>query len=105
VANIRLIDVERRAVVWDKEILGTSVATPVFRADGRGISVLVQEETNQGILLVLETTTGDARTLARLPFPALFRAAWVDNDRAVIVNRQQVQSHIVLFDQFWQAEP
>jgi len=34
-------------------------------------------------------------------FQILFRASWVDDGKALIVNRQQTISHIVLFDRFW----
>jgi hypothetical protein len=43
--------------------------------------------------------------VARLPFNIAFLASWVDNDTAVIVNRQDTVSHIVLFDRFWSTEP
>ena len=41
---------------------------------------------------------------AKLPFHTQFRANWVDNGTAMIVNRQNTVSHIVLFDHFWERE-
>jgi hypothetical protein len=42
--------------------------------------------------------------VARLPFRIVFRAAWADNGTALIVNRTDFMSHIVMFDRFWDPE-
>jgi len=34
---------------------------------------------------------------------ANFRARWIDNGQALIANRFETLSHIVLFDRFWLA--
>jgi hypothetical protein len=33
-----------------------------------------------------------------------FRACWVDDGKALIVNRYQTISHVVMFDRFWMKE-
>jgi hypothetical protein len=33
----------------------------------------------------------------------VFRAGWTDEGRAVVVNRSDEVSHIVMFDHFWTA--
>lgn len=39
-----------------------------------------------------------------LPFHVVFRAAWIDDGPALIVNRQDAIQHIVLFDRFWERD-
>jgi hypothetical protein len=34
-------------------------------------------------------------------FSTVFRINWIDNGSAFLVNRNELQSHIVLFDHFW----
>jgi hypothetical protein len=36
---------------------------------------------------ILDVATRQQRIVARLPFPIVFRASWVDNGTALIVNR------------------
>ena len=38
------------------------------------------------------------------PFKLFFRACWVDEGKALVVNRYQSISHIVLLDRFWVKE-
>ena len=101
--GLRLIDVARRAVVWDKAT-GSNVGLPLFSPDARSISILVRETRDHDAIHILDVATGASRVAVRLPFQALFRASWVDNGRAFIVNRFDRMSHIVMFDHFWKND-
>ena len=50
--------------------------------------------------MVSDAATGSMRVLAHLPFSVLFRASWIDNGKALLVNRDNTTSHIVMFDRF-----
>jgi hypothetical protein len=100
--RIRLIDVERKAVIWDVQIPGSGGALPVFSPDGRAISVLYQAGTNHDALQVLNSSDGSARVAGDLPFRTTFRASWIDGGHALIVNWSESESHIALFDHFWE---
>jgi serine/threonine protein kinase/Tol biopolymer transport system component len=103
--RVRLLDPERRTVIWETVVPGSTFALPMFSPDGRSISVLAQEGPDHCAILVLDTATGKRRLVARLPFNVIFRASWAENGTALIVNRYDTQSHIVLFDQFWTTGP
>jgi Tol biopolymer transport system component len=100
-SGVRLIDVERRAVVWDQPVLGGGLSLPVFSLDGRAISAPFREDRNHDVIRTFDPATGDSQIVARLPFHVTFRAGWTDKGRAVIVNRNDEVSHIVMFDHFW----
>ena len=81
--------------------------------DRRSISVVVQETRqlqigNRGAsadaVTIVDVATRKQRIAARLPFRIVFRAAWADNGTALIVNRNDFMSHIVMFDRFWEPE-
>jgi Tol biopolymer transport system component len=97
-SGVRLIDPERRSVVWERDIPGMDFSLPVFSSDGRRISAAIRESAGRTSIVVLDTDTGEQRTVASLPFSLNFRANWVDGDQALIVNRVETTSHIVLFD-------
>ncbi len=101
--GLRLIDLSTGAVLWQKQIPGTSFAVPVFSADGRSISLPVQEHRDLDAIWVLDTATGNARVAVRFeePFDMVFRASWVDDGKAFVVNRRTETSHVALFDRFW----
>jgi len=100
-SGVRLIDVERRAVVWDQAIPGGGLSLPVFRPDGQAISAPFREDRVHDVIRIFDATTGTSRIAARLPFHVTFRAGWTDEGRAVVVNRNDEVSHIVMFDHFW----
>jgi len=100
-SGVRLIDVERRAVVWDQAIPGGGLSLPVFRPDGQAISAPFREDRVHDVIRIFDVTTGTSRIAARLPFHVTFRAGWTDEGRAVVVNRNDEVSHIVMFDYFW----
>ena len=101
--GLRLIDLATGAVLWRKQIPGTSFALPVFSPDGRSISLPVQEHRDRDAIWVLDTATGTSRVGVRfeVPFDMVFRASWVDDGKAFVVNRRTATSHVVLFDRFW----
>ena len=101
---VRLINVERKTVVWDKRVSGSGNAMPVFSADGRSVSLLFQEARDHDAIAVLDAETGAERLVARLAFRTIFRANWVEGGRAFIVNRNDAVSHVVLFDRFWERD-
>jgi hypothetical protein len=102
--GIRLYDYERRAVVWEKSI-PTAAAMPVFSPDGRSISVSVRDGYERDAIWILDAATGEGKLAVRLPerFRVEFRASWVDGGKALIVNRMEEASHVVLFDRFWDS--
>jgi len=100
-SGVRLIDVETREIVWDQPIPGGSLSLPVFRSDGRAISAPFREDRVHDVVRIFDATTGASRIAARLPFHITFRADWTDEGRAVVVNRSDEVSHIVMFDRFW----
>jgi Tol biopolymer transport system component len=104
-SGVQLIDVERRAVVWDQNIAGGGLSLPMFSPDGRSISAPFRETRDRDVIRVFDAATGRSRIAARLPFHVTFRAAWVDGGRAVVVNRTDEVSHVVMFDHFWAASP
>ena len=99
--GVRLIDVERHAVVWEAHRAGQGLSLPMFSADGKLVSVPFRESRDRDAILILEAATGKQRSIVRLPFHIVFRADWVENDGWFIVNRQEQVSHVVLFDRFW----
>ena len=100
-SGVQLIDVERRAVVWERPLPGGDLSLPVFSPDGREISAPFREDRQHDVVRVFDVATGQSRIAARLPFHVTFRAGWTDEGRAVVVNRNDEVSHIVMFDHFW----
>ena len=101
---MRLIDVEKRVVLWDERVLGSGFSLPTFSPDRHSISVPYQEDRDHDSVAIFDVATHQRRLAARLPFRVAFRAAWTANGTALIVNRQETISHIVLFDRFWQRD-
>lgn len=102
--GVRLIDVERRAVLWEKSLQGVSLALPLFNPDGRLVSIPFRKSRDLDAIQVLDVATGASRVVANLPFHVAFRASWVDKGTAFIVNSTDAVSHIVMFDRFWKNE-
>jgi serine/threonine protein kinase len=117
-SRVRLIDVEKRLVLWEERVANADL--PLFSPDRRSISVAVEAETGgsrpagrspaliggggTNTVAILDVATRQQRIVARLPFPILFRASWVDSGTALIVNRNDPVSQIVMFDRFWEPE-
>ena len=102
-SGLQLIDMDRRAVVWDQTIAGGGLSLPMFSPDARFVSAPFRESREHDVVRVFDAATGESRIAARLPFHVTFRAGWTDAGRAVVVNRVDEVSHIVLFDHFWTA--
>jgi serine/threonine protein kinase len=95
--TIRPMAPESRRVLWEETIPGTAFALPMFSADASRFSVPAAEGRG-AVVLVFDRQTGQRRVAVRLPFNVIFRANWVDGDRAVVVNRFETSSHVVMFD-------
>lgn len=101
--GVRLIDVESRTVLWEVR-RPDALAMPVFSPDRRTISLPLTRGRGETDIAVLDAHTGRVRMAAHLPFPVLFRASWIDDGRAVLVNRDNSTSHVVMFDRFLRPE-
>ena len=101
---IRLIDVEKRVVVWEERIAGSGSALPMFSPDRRAISVAFQQDHDRDAVAIFDVPTRKRRPDIGLPLHLAFRAAWIDDGAAFIVNRAETIQHIVLFDRFWQRD-
>ena len=100
--TIKLYDVEERRVIWQRLILGSSSALPMFSPDRRWISAVTRLDRIHDAVVLLDAATGEHHVAAILPFHTVFRAAWVDGGKAVLVNRQEPISNVVMFERFWQ---
>jgi WD40 repeat protein len=102
-SGLRLLDVERRAILWEQRPQGGALSLPVFSPAGTTISIPLQERRDRDAIWTFETATGKSWLAVRFsePFRIFCRANWVDGGRAFIVNRYRNISHIVLFDRFW----
>jgi serine/threonine protein kinase len=102
--GLRLVDVDRRTVLWEDRKPGN--AMPMFSADGRSVSIPYQESRDRDAIWVYDVATGKGGVAVRFaePFQIVFRASWVDNDRAFVVNRTQTISHIAMVDKLALAE-
>ena len=101
--GIRLIDFERRNVVWEDRFEGGGLSLPMFSPDGHFISLPRQESRDRDSIWLYETATGTSHVAVRFPepFKIYFRASWADDGKSLVVNRYKTISHIVLFDRFW----
>ena len=81
-------------------------ALPVFSSDGRSVSIAYRETRDRDAIWVYDVATGAKRLAVRFPqrFHISFRANWVDNGHAFVVNRLETTSHVVLFDRFWTGD-
>jgi Tol biopolymer transport system component len=106
VDGVRLLDVERRSVVWQVRLGQGRFSVPLFSPDRKSISIPIPEARDRDVLLILDAATGKSRVGARFaePWSIFFRASWVDDGKAVVVNRYGITSHVVLFDRFWMRQ-
>jgi hypothetical protein len=91
--------------LWDEQNRGGGLSLPVFSSDGKFISAPFREARDHDAIRIFDVSTGKSRVAVRLPFHVNFRASWVDNGKAFIVNAGYAVSHIVLFDHFWVTGP
>jgi Tol biopolymer transport system component len=103
--GLRLLDGERRTVMWQDWQPGN--AMPIFSPDRQSVSIAYSESRDRDAIWVYDVATGTKRVAAKFPqqFHISFRANWVEEGRAFIVNRSESTSHIVMFDGFWKATP
>jgi Tol biopolymer transport system component len=104
--GLRLLDGENGSVLWQDDTMPGN-ALPVFSPDGRSVSISYRETRDRDAIWVYDSATGSKRVAVRFPdrFHISFRANWVDDGRAFLVNRLETSSHVVLFDRFWTARP
>jgi hypothetical protein len=100
-AGVRLIDVEKRSVVWEEKVSGTGGSLPMFSPDRRSISVPFQESRSHDAIWIFDVATRQRRLAVRLPFHMAFGADWVDGGKGFVVNRSDTVTSVVLFDRFW----
>jgi hypothetical protein len=99
----QLIDGETHAIVWDNTQPAAGTSMPMFSPDGRLISAPARESRDRDVIWILDAATGTATLGARLPFHVTFRANWIENGHAFLVNSEQPESHIALFDHVWRG--
>lgn len=103
--GVRLLDVERRTVIWDVQIPSSGLSLPMFSPDGRSFSLPFQAGRDRDTIGIFDTASGARRRTIDMPFRVFFRASWADQGAAFIVNRNASTAHIVLFDRFWSSAP
>jgi Tol biopolymer transport system component len=101
--RVRLFDVERRAVIWDVPVPGSGLSLPMFSPDGRNFSVPFQSGHDRDTIGIFDTETGTRQKTIEMAFRVFFRASWIDQGSAFIVNRNASTAHVVLFDRFWSS--
>jgi TolB protein len=99
--GVRLLDVEGRTVIWEVRVPSSALSLPMFSPDGRSFSLPFQAGRDRDTIGIFDSATGVRQRTIDMPFRVLFRASWVDQGSAFIVNRNANTSHIVLFDRFW----
>ena len=107
-SSVRLTDFEKRTVLWNERMDWDSNwwSLPMFSPDGRFISMPLQERCDSDVIWILDASTGQRRLGVRFPEPfrMYFRADWVDDGEALLVNHYETTSHVVLLDSFWVSE-
>jgi hypothetical protein len=96
--------VERSALLWNKRLAGGgTLSLPLFSPGGTRISLPLPDRRNHDAIWILDTSTGEGRVAVcfQMPRRIFFRASWVDNGAALVVNGYQTQTHLQLFDRFW----
>jgi serine/threonine protein kinase len=75
-----------------------SLASPVWSPDGKRLSAVAGNS-----IWMIDPETGGQRLAVQFPqdFVAMFRAAWTQDGKSVIVNRRERTSHIALLENFW----
>ena len=75
-----------------------SLGSPVWSPDGKRLSA-----TAANSVWMIDPETAEARLAIQFPpgFVPLFRAAWTQDGKSVIVNRQERASRLVMLENFW----
>jgi serine/threonine protein kinase/Tol biopolymer transport system component len=81
-----------------QKVAESNLGSPVWSPDGKRISA-----TQGNAVWIIDPETGEGRKAIQFApdFIPLFRAAWTQDGKSVIVNRRQRASHIVLLENFW----
>jgi len=81
-----------------RKVSATDLGSPIWSPDGKRLSA-----TQDNSVWTIDPETGEGRRAIEFPkdFVTLFRAAWTQDGKYVIVNRRQRVSHIVLLENFW----
>jgi Tol biopolymer transport system component len=81
-----------------REVAVRDIGSPIWSPDGKQLSA-----TQDNSVWTIDPETGKGRRAIQFPpnFVTLFRAAWTQDGKSVIVNRRQRVSHIVLLENFW----
>jgi Tol biopolymer transport system component len=95
--TIRAVDADTGKIVLESAFYGSF---PVWSPDGSTLAVVEGEAGNR--IFVLDARTGASRLAVQFPedFHMIFRASWTPDGKSLIVNRQEVRSHIVLIEGF-----
>jgi Tol biopolymer transport system component len=74
------------------------LGSPVWSPDGKQLTA-----TAGNSIWIIDPETGARRLAVEFPqdFVAMFRAAWTQDGKSVIVNRRERVSHIMLLENFW----
>jgi len=95
-ATLGIAEASTGKILW-KASQG-NLGSPVWSPDGKRLSA-----TAGNSVWIINPETGDRRLAIQFPqnFVILFRAAWTQDGKSVIVNRRERVSHIVLLENFW----
>ena len=81
-----------------RNVAVSDLASPMWSPNGKQLSA-----TQENSVWTIDPETGESRRVIQLPsnFVPIFRAAWTQDGKYVILNRRQRLSHIVLVENFW----
>jgi serine/threonine protein kinase len=93
--GIKVVDTDTSNVLIDIEFPGSF---PVWSPDAKSFAAVRGDDGNT--IHLFDAATGQSRLAVEFPpnFHMIFRASWRPDGKALIVNRQELVSHIVLID-------
>jgi Tol biopolymer transport system component len=79
--------------------LKTALGSPVWSPDGKQLTATALDNS----VWLIDPQTGQQRLVVQFPqgFVSIFRAAWTQDGKSVIVNRRERPSRVVLMENFW----
>jgi Tol biopolymer transport system component len=100
--GLEVADVNSGSVQLSVQIQGLTWSLPAWSPDGRQFSAIRTGSAISDSIWIFDAQTGQAREAAKFPgrFHMIFRAGWTDDGRSLIVNRNEIVSHIVLLENF-----
>jgi len=95
--RVKVVDADSGKILWE---VPSPESFPVWSPDGKSLSVVQGDGGN--VIRILDGRTGEGRVAVEFPdnFHMIFRAAWTPDGKSLIVNRQELLSHIVLIENF-----